>query len=176
MIVTRTFGQTDRGETVRLFRITNPDGSYVEVSDYGATLVSVVVPDRKGRLHDVILGFSDCKGYCADTCYIGSTIGRFAGRIGKARFTLGDTIYELEKNDGENTNHGGFSGFHRKIWKTEQTETGIRFTLESPHGEGGYPGNLTVRVTYSFSSDHILAIHFEGSTDRPTCLNLTNHA
>lgn len=175
-ITENIFGYDLQGQPVRLFRIVLPGGIRTEICELGATLVSVVVPDRNGVLQDVVLGYADTAGYVADTCYIGATVGRFAGRIGHAQFTLGEKTYRLEKNDGENTNHGGFAGFHRKTWKSEILSDGIRFTLDSPDGEGGYPGKLEIAVTYTFPASDTLRIRFEGRTDRAAYLNLTNHS
>ena len=107
---------------------------------------------------------------------MGATVGRFANRIHQASFSIKDTTYQLEKNDGENTNHGGASGFHKKIWQWEQIDSGIRFILHSPDMEGGYPGNVHVKIEYQFTETNELTISYYGITDRPTYLNLTNHA
>lgn len=175
-ITKRHFGYLAWGERIFIYRIQLTNGAYVEVSDYGATLVSVVVPDNAGRMADVVLGYDSATGYESDFCYMGATVGRFANRIGGAQFSIGDRVYTLEKNDGENTNHGGYAGLHRRVWNAEVLETGIRFSLSDADGEGGYPGNVEVAVTYTFAEDQCLTIRFEGTTDRPTYLNLTNHA
>ncbi|MCU6769708.1 galactose mutarotase [Barnesiella propionica] len=175
-ITKRVFGYAASGEPVFLFRLVLDNGAYAEICNYGATLVSVVVPGKKGRFNDVVLGYTSLDGYISDTCYLGATVGRFANRIGDAQFHLNGKLYQLEQNDGENTNHGGFSGFHKKIWDYEIKDSGLVLTLESPDGEGGYPGNIRVEVSYTFTENMCLLIHYKGRTDRDTYLNLTNHA
>lgn len=176
LIEQRTFGYMPDGHEVILVRLTNQSGAYIELTNYGATWVSAVVSDSKGQLDDVILGYSSLEGYISDTCYIGSTIGRFANRIGSAQFSIDERVYTLEANDGLNSNHGGFSGFNKKLWNFSLFESGVCFSLFSPDGEGGYPGNLSVEVCYQFSEDNQVMINYKGGSDMPTYLNLTNHA
>src|SRR5690606_37993458 len=139
-----------------LFRIENETGAYAEFSNYGATITSIFVPDRNGKLENVVLGFDVLKGYLQDTCYIGATIGRFANRISSASFCLDNEVYQLEKNDGENANHGGYAGFHSKIFDFEVENDEIIFSLLSKDGEGGYPGNIQFKVEYRFTNDNEL--------------------
>jgi aldose 1-epimerase len=164
------------GKDVYLFRITNAQGSYIELTNYGATLVSVVVPDIHGIKANVILGFPSLEGYLRDQCYIGSTVGRFANRIGGAQFTLNGKVYMLDQNDNENTNHGGYQGFHAQVFDYSLSEGGITFTLSSAHNEGGFPGNVQLNVSYTWSDDQLLQISYEATTDQSTVLNFTNHA
>lgn len=173
-ITARLWGKHHERE-VYLFRIANTDGTFVELTNYGASIVSIHVPDRKGELGNVVLGFPSLEGYLKDRCYIGATIGRFANRIKGAEFTLDGKRYVLEDNDHGNSNHGGSSGFHAKVFDFEVGEDQLIFHLHSPEGEGGYPGNLQMRVSYSWNDEHELYIHYTANTDRKTIANFTNH-
>ncbi|MDD4991221.1 MAG: galactose mutarotase [Paludibacter sp.] len=172
----KQFGFTNSGVEVHLFRLVDESGAYIELTNYGATWVSAVIPDRNGNLSDVILGYDSLAGYLADTAYLGSTVGRFANRIGNARFTLNRRTYKLDRNDGNNTNHSGFSGFNKKVFDYQIENNKVVFSLFSPDGEGGFPGNLRLNVTYSFSEDLTVTIHYSAESDQDTYLNLTNHA
>ncbi|MCF0069347.1 galactose mutarotase [Dyadobacter sp. CY261] len=159
-----------------LFRLTNSSGAFVELTNYGATIVSIHVHDRNGRLGNVILGYDNLQGYMADTNYMGATIGRFANRIAGAAFELEGSFYQLEANDGVNTNHGGHSGFHGKVFSHEIDENSIIFRYISPDGEGGFPGTLQLTVTYQWTEGNALLIRYHATTDQPTIANFTNHA
>ena len=161
------------GTPVHGFRLTNSTGACVELTNWGARWLSAMVPDRNGRMENVLVSPTDLLN---DGFYMGAIVGRFANRIGGAHFHIDGVEHKLEKNDGENTNHGGFSGFDRKLWDWELLENGVRFALESPGGEGGYPGNVRVAVEYRWSETNELSVFYYGSTDEPTYLNLTNHA
>jgi aldose 1-epimerase len=174
--ITKTPWGTHQGETVFLFRLTNAHGAYVEVTSYGATLVSVVVPDRVGKKEHVVLGFPSLEGYLQDRCYMGSTVGRYANRIAQARFTLDGKEYTLDANDGVNTNHGGRAGFHARVFSYAQRNNGVLFSYTSPAGDGGYPGTLTLRVEYRWNEEHALTITYTAVTDQKTVANFTNHA
>jgi len=176
MITQSLFGKTQQGEEVYLFRLQQANGQFIEVSNYGASWISCVVPDKNGILGDVLLGYSTLEGYLSDTCYMGATIGRFANRIAGAAFLLNGKIYYLDKNDGNNSNHGGFSGFNAKVWDYRIDNEQVVFSLYSPDGEGGYPGNIKVEVRYQFSESGDIIITYTATTDQPTILNLTNHA
>jgi aldose 1-epimerase len=123
-----------------------------------------------------VLGYNTLAGYVADNRYIGATIGRFANRIGGAKFSIDGTEYKLDANEGKNSNHGGNEGFNSCIFDHEITSQGVSFTLKSKDGEGGYPGNLDVRVNYSWTDDNELQITFNATTDKKTVANFTNHA
>ena len=163
-------------ETIYLFRLTNKSGAYIELTNWGATWVSAYMHGNDGNLSNVLLGYNSAEEYIGDTCYLGATVGRFANRIHQASIVVAGKTYPLEKNDGNNTNHGGYTGFNKKVWKWEQVTDGIRFRLQSPDGEGGYPGNVEVEVTYLFSETNEVTILYRGATDQTTYLNLTNHA
>lgn len=170
------WGITPSAETIHLFRLTNASGASIELTNLGATWVSAYMPNSYGILENILLGYDNAEDYIKDPFYMGATIGRFANRIHRASFCIEGTTYLLEKNDGDNTNHGGTSGFNKKIWQWEEIESGIRFILHSPHLEGGYPGNVRTEVEYRFSETNELTINYYAVTDRPTYINLTNHA
>ncbi|HET9571551.1 MAG TPA: aldose epimerase family protein [Bacteroidales bacterium] len=170
------FGTTPTGVEVFLFRIHCQSGASFELTNYGATWVSAIVPDRVGSLEDVLLGYPNLEGYLADTAYVGRTIGRYANRIGNAGFYCQGQWYSLDKNDGMNTNHGGFSGLHQRVFQWDISSEGVTFSLFSPDGEGGYPGNLHVEISYQFSEDQEVSIHYKAVSDKDTFVNLTNHA
>lgn len=163
-------------QEVFLFKLENSTGSVVEVTNYGATLVSVNVPDKDGLLGNVIIGFPTLAGYLDDTCYIGSTIGRYANRVGNAQFSLDGITYQLEANDGINANHSASSGFNSKVFGFEINDDELVLVLHSNDGEGGYPGNLNLRVTYTWSDTNELSIHYKAVSDKDTFANFTNHA
>jgi aldose 1-epimerase len=164
------------GADVFLFKIENENGAYVELTNYGAGIVSVVVPDRAQHFENVVVGFPGLAGYLNDTCYIGSTIGRYANRISNARFKLDSKIYYLDTNDGKNSNHAGKSGFNYRVFNAETLDNGVVMTLTSPDGDGGYPGKLELMVIYTWSDDNELLINYKATTDKVTIANFTNHA
>jgi len=167
---------THSGKDVFLFKLENASGAFVEITNYGATVVSIVVPDRNGKLENTVIGFPSLEGYVNDRCYIGSTIGRYANRIGGAAFTLDGVAYTLEKNDNQNNNHGGPSGFHAKVLDFRVDGNSLSLSLASADGEGGFPGLVDFLVTYSWNDDHELGIRFSAVSDKKTVLNFTNHA
>lgn len=164
------------GREVCLFKIINGNDEFIEVSNYGATLVSVYVRDKEDSVENVVLGFSVLQGYINDQSYMGSTVGRFANRIGKATFNLDGKKIELEQNDGPNNNHSGSSGFHKKVFDYEIQGDRLIFSLFSADGEGGFPGDLKVQVHYRWNEDTELKIDYYGQTDQNTLFNLTNHS
>jgi len=159
-----------------IFRITLESGVLFELTNFGATWISAVVPDKYGNLSNVVLGYNDVSGYIADTAYMGATIGRFANRVGNACFELNGKTYKLECNDGKNTNHGGFSGFSKKVFDFQMEDNKVTFSLFSIDGEGGFPGNLKFSVTYSFNIINELLIDYNVVSNKTTILNPTNHA
>lgn len=170
---------TSEGE-IRVFSLVNGDGSSVELSNVGAGITAINVPDRNGVLGDIVLGYADYITYLSDDACAGKTPGRFANRIAGARFALDGREYVLDANDGLNSNHGGFFGFQNRIWNVERAEAGgesatVSFSLLDPDGSGGYPGNLRVHVSYSWNERSDLLIEFVAETDAPTVVNLTNH-
>lgn len=172
------------GREVTLYSLCNDRGTTATVSTYGGTLVSVTTPDRNGHISDVVCGYrpEDFDNYTEADGYLGALVGRFANRIGKGKFTLDGTTYDqLYINDNDNHLHGGKVGFSGKIWTVESTaeeENRISLTLGyvSEDGEEGYPGTLSVKVTYALNNDGALSLHYVATTDKATPVNLTNHA
>jgi aldose 1-epimerase len=165
---------------VHAFTLRNPHGVEVVLISYGAIIVSVRVPDRRGRLDDVVLGHESLDGYRERSRYFGALVGRYANRIANGRFTLDGRTYQLATNNGPNHLHGGLRGFDKVVWSGEPFErggdAGVRFARVSPDGEEGYPGALDVRVAYTLTAGNALEIEYEATTDRATPLNLTNHS
>ncbi len=178
-VVLSVFGETG-GAAIHVYILENAHGLSVRLLDYGATIQSILVPDRNGQVADVLLGYSALERYVEDRSYFGSTVGRYAGRIGNGQFALDGMVYALPTNDGGHTLHGGLNGFNQKRWDTAIETTGsfptARMTYSSPNGEEGFPGNLTVTVCFTLTDNNELIIDYEAVADRPTVLNLTNHA
>jgi aldose 1-epimerase len=172
------FGQLGDGRRVARFTLDTASGLCAQIVSYGGTLVSLAVPDRAGRLADVVLGFDDLAGYAGGRGYLGALIGRYANRIAGARFALDGAPHRLAANEGGNQLHGGRAGFDKAVWRAAARATPDGPTLEldylSPDGEEGYPGNLSVRATYTLEAD-ALRIDYTATTDRDTVVNLTNH-
>jgi aldose 1-epimerase len=161
---------------IAVFRLQNSNGSYVEISNYGATLLAWPVTAQSGQLENIILSYSKIEDYIAGSFYLGSTIGRYANRIHRAQFILNGKTYHLDKNDGNNSNHGGFNGFHSRIFDFDVQNGRLVFKYESPDGESGFPGNLCITVTYSFSEECELNIEYKAISDQTTHFNPANHA
>lgn len=171
------FGRTKDGQQVTAYLLKNKNGMEAKVLDYGATLVSLMVPDREGVVRDVVLGYDEVSGYETGTCYFGATVGRVANRIGKAQFQLNGTVYQLTKNDNGNSLHGGRDYMNQRMWETEKvSEQEITFLLHSPDGDQGYPGAVDIRVTYTVTDADELKIHYHAVPEADTLLNLTNHS
>ncbi len=176
----QSLGKTPEGIEEALFSCRNAQGCELGLTTYGARLVSLTVPDRDGKLANVALGFDTLEPYLAHKAYFGCTTGRFANRIAQASFELDGQQYKLAANNGQVSLHGGLVGFDRRHWNAKPIEgsggVGVEFTYRSPDGEEGYPGNLDVKVTYLWSDANELSIDYTATTDKPTILNLTNHA
>ena len=170
------FGQTKSGENVSLFCLTNSHGNVIKLTNYGAILVSVEVPDTDGKRANVNLGYTSLSGYLERHPYFGSTVGRFCNRIANGRFKIDGQSYELAVNNGPNHLHGGLVGFDQYVWAAEQVDQGLKFSMVSPHGDEGYPGALSVEALYRWNDQNELSYSFKATTDAPTVLNLTNHA
>jgi aldose 1-epimerase len=165
------------GKPVALYSIGNSKGMRVQITNYGGKIVSILVPDRKGNLGDVVLGYETIDGYVKGAASMGATVGRVAGRISGGRFILDGVAYTLAKNAGPNHIHGGQKGYRFVVWTAEPVDgRTLRFSYFSPDGEEGYPGNLHVRVEFSVTEDQALRIEYSARTDKPTVVNLTNHA
>ena len=177
MNVTReSYGTLADGTAVDLYTLTNAAGLRARLTNYGAILVSLEVPDRDGKPADITLGYDTLDGWVKDTSYFGATIGRYGNRIAGGRFTLGDTEVTLATNNGENHLHGGIIGFDKVVWDAEVVgRNAVRFTYLAKDGEEGYPGNLSIAVTYTLTDANELQIDYLATTDKPTPVNLTNH-
>lgn len=173
----KSFGCLASGEEAYLYTI-SCGGLTATVTDFGAHLVSLLVPDSEGNLADVVLGFDDAEGYrTGNGGYLGATVGRNANRVADATFLLEDTRIRLHTNEGRNSLHSGPYGFHLRFWKVEcHTENTITLRLDSPKGDQGFPGNAVIRVTYSLEADHALHIVYDAVADRDTVFNMTNHS
>jgi aldose 1-epimerase len=173
------FGKTQDGTPVDVYTLTNAGGSVAKIMTYGATLIQLRVPDREGKLADVVLGFDNLDGYLAGHPFFGSTVGRYANRIAKGKFTLDGKEYTLAVNNGPNHLHGGTKGFDKAVWKAEVVGSGegpsVRFSHVSPDGDEGYPGTLNVTVVYTLTDRNELRIDYTATTDKATQINLTNH-
>jgi len=174
-----TFGKTADGKPVDLYTLTNSNGLEVRAMTYGGIIVSIRVPDRKGKLADVVLGHDNFDGYLVNPPYFGAIVGRYANRIANGTFTLDGVKYTLPKNDGQNTLHGGLIGFNKVIWEAKEFKNakgvGVAFNYLSKDGEEGFPGNLKVKVSYTLTNGNQLIIDYEATTDKATPLNLTQH-
>jgi aldose 1-epimerase len=175
-VTIRPFGQCAEGP-VNLHTLTNANGLSVSIMDYGATVVSVVTPDRQGNLEDIALGFDNPAAYAAAKLNFG-TMGRYINRIANGQITLDGHVFPLTKNNGPNTMHGGKLGFNRRLWKAEVVSAdppSLRLSRLSPDGEEGFPGNLQVSVTFTLTNDNHWRVHYDATTDKPTVVNLSNH-
>ena len=169
------WGKTPEGKEIYKYRLTNASGAYVELSSVGAGIVSVVVPDKDGKMENVVLGYDDPMSYFADGPCAGKTPGRFANRIAKGRFTLDGKEYELPINNGPNHLHGGPKGFQNQVWESRLNGEAVEFLYDAEDGEAGYPGNLKAVVRYEWDEDNSLRITYTAESDAPTVVNLTNH-
>lgn len=169
---TRNFGNAT------LYTFENKNGMIMEVTDFGATLYSLIVPDKDGNPVDVNLGYDDPQGYMGPSgTGFGATIGRNGNRIAKAQFTLNGKVYELDKNNSGNNLHSGLDYYHYRMWNVKgTTENSITFSLHSPDGDQGYPGTLDIDVTYTLTDDNELRIDYDGIVDADTIVNMTNHS
>lgn len=174
-----TFGKMTDGQTINLYTLTNEKGMQVAITNYGGRIVKLLIPDRNGKMGDVVLGFDNAEGYLGNNPFFGALIGRYANRIGNARFTLDGVQYQLEQNDGKNSLHGGSEGFDKKLWMAKQipgSEPALELTYYSKDGEEGYPGNLSATVVYTLTRKDELKIDYSATTDKDTVVNLTNHS
>ncbi|MEM9142364.1 MAG: aldose epimerase family protein [Bacteroidota bacterium] len=174
------FGETEKGESVMLYKLKNAHGMAVDIMTYGGTIISLKVPDRDGNIQNVVLGYDSLAPYLRPNPYFGSLIGRYGNRIAKGRFSLDGKEYELAKNNGENHLHGGIKGFDKVVWQASE-EKGPGFAklilaYTSADMEEGYPGNLDVVVTYTLTDSNELEVLYEAVTDKKTIVNLTQHA
>jgi len=172
------FGTTKEGKKITLYTLTNSHHMEVRAMNYGAIIVSLRVPDRKGQVADIVLGHDTLEGYFDNSPHLGGLVGRYANRIANGSFTLDGVKYSLPKNNGPNTLHGGIKGFDQAVWQGAplKGKTGVAFSYLSKDGEEGFPGNLKVKVTYALTEANELLIDYEATTDKPTVLNLSQHS
>ena len=173
------FGSLRDGSSIEMFTLRNAQGATAKVITYGATLTELWVPDRAGKLGDVVLGFDDLQGYVEKHPWFGATVGRVANRIARGKFALDGKEYWLEINDPPNNLHSGPRGLSRVVWRAEPLSkgyvAGVRLTYLTPEGDGGFPGNLSVEVIYRLTDENELQIEYTASTDKATPVNMTNH-
>jgi len=176
----QSFGKTTDETPVDLYILTNRTGAEAAITNYGGIVVWLKVPDRKGKLGDVVLGYDSLDGYINDKAYLGALIGRYGNRIGHGKFTLDGLTYTLPQNNGENTLHGGIKGFNKQVWQAEEmpNPNGVALRLHylSKDGEEGFPGNLSVQVLYAWTNQDELKIEYSATSDKTTVLNLTQHS
>lgn len=180
MIDKQKFGVTEKGESVDLYTLRNKAGASTTITNYGGIVVTLLMPDRSGRMGDVVLGYETLDGYLRKNPYFGCIIGRYGNRIANARFTLAGVEYILAANDGVNHLHGGITGFDKVVWHGETMVTpdgpSLRLQYTSRDGEEGYPGTLKVTATYTLTDLNALRLSFIVTTDRDTVCNLTHHS
>ncbi|MFT3982629.1 MAG: aldose epimerase family protein [Lachnospiraceae bacterium] len=175
-VSTTYFGKTKDGEDILLYTIKNERGMEASVTNFGAVLVTLLVPDKAGTVKDLVLGFDKGEDYLTNPCFFGATIGRSANRIAGAKFMIDGVTYRLKVNDNENNLHSDSDlGYHKRLWNAEPTGNGVKFSYLSPDGEMGFPGNLKISVTYTLTDDNALELFYEGISDKKTLINLTNH-
>jgi aldose 1-epimerase len=169
-----SFGQMPDGRAVNIYTL-NDGELEARITNYGARLVTVIAPDRKGQKADVVLGFDNLDGYLKDTSSFGAVVGRYAGRIANGSFKLDGHEYHLPKNDGNNTLHGGPENFGKQLWEAKEIPNGVELTYVSKDGEAGFPGTLTTTIRYTLTRRD-LKMEYTATTDKDTVLNITNHA
>jgi aldose 1-epimerase len=179
-MTTSVFGKLPDGRDVHRYTLTNRAGVTAQIIDYGATITSLRVPDRSGKMDDVVLGYDSLQAYIDGTAYFGAVVGRYGNRIGRGRFQLDGKTHQLTINDGENHLHGGKIGFNKVLWNAkilnDSEEPSLELQYVSRDGEEGYPGTVTLKVTYVLTGKNELRIEYEGTTDKPTILNPTQHS
>ena len=177
MVRTEQFGQTVFGQDIKLYTIENAKGAKAAITNVGACLVKLVMPDDKGNFEDVVLGFDFGEAYLVNGSFFGAVIGRSANRIANAKFEIDGTTYNLAVNDNANNLHSHFhQGFHKQLWEAEVLDNAVKFSYKEPDGQNGFPGNLDISVTYTLTDDNAIEIHYEGVCDKKTLINATNHS
>ena len=176
----RTFGTLPDGREATIYQIESPTGMIMEVTNYGGIITRLTAPNRDGVFEDIVLGYDNLDAYLEETPYFGAIIGRYGNRIADGEFELDGETYSLAKNNGENHLHGGIQGFDKVLWEAEpfsvENEHGLILRYESPDGEEGYPGNLSVTVTYTLTADNRVIFSYQATTDKATPVNLTQHS
>ncbi|SCY13940.1 aldose 1-epimerase [Lachnospiraceae bacterium XBB2008] len=175
-ITRSSFGKLKDGTEASLYTL-EAAGLKIGITDFGANIVSIFAPDASGNTADLLLGYDSVSGYEVSPSFFGATIGPNANRINNATFTIGDKKYDLAVNDGPNNLHSDFNlGFHKRLWKAEEKDGELKLSLAMKDGEMGFPGNMDVSVTFSITDDAGLKLHYHVTTDRPSLINMTNHA
>jgi len=169
------FSDTLNGKAVQLYTLKNKQGMSVEFSNYGATVLSINVPDRDGKVENVVLGYDNIGGYYAGKSYFGSIVGRFANRIANGKFTIDGVEYTAPLNNGKNTLHGGVNSIDKQVWNAKQNDSSIAFSIIIPDGENGYPGEVNLTVTYTLNENNEIVIDYNATTTKTTILNVSNH-
>jgi aldose 1-epimerase len=176
----KSFGKTPEGQPVDLYVLTAKGGAEAAITNYGGAVVSLKVPDRNGKLADVVLGYDNADGYVNDKSFFGALVGRYGNRIGHAQFALDGKTYTLAKNNGENSLHGGIKGFNKAVWTAKiipaKDGQSLELSYLSKDGEEGFPGNLKVSVIYTLTDSNALRITYSATSDKKTVVNLTNHS
>ena len=176
----KPFGKTRDGTPVEQYQLRNSHGMQATIITYGGVLQALEVPDKNGKVEDVVLGFDDVQGYEGGTAFFGATIGRFGNRLAGGAFELDGKRFQVPLNDGPNALHGGAEGFDKKVWEAkavkDKDSVGVTLTYLSKDGEMGFPGNLKTEVTYRLTDNNELHIDYKATTDKPTVVNLTNHS
>ena len=179
-ITKQSFGKNTDGTEIFLYEITNTSGAMMKVTDFGAILVSLMVPDENHKLRDVVLGYDTVEGYYVNPPHFGSPIGRNGNRIGNASFTIDGVTYQLEKNDnGKNNLHSGPNFYRTRVWDVAEIDAeknSITFSIKSPHLDQGFPGNFTAFVSYTLTEKNELVLDYKGTADKDTIVNMTNHS
>ena len=179
MIEISDFGMFENKD-VKIFTITNSNGLIAKLTNLGAVLVSLFVPDNNGKLNDVVLGFDSLEKYLTnDVCYFGSTIGRNSNRVKNSTFNLNGITYNLDKNERDKNNlHSGFNCYNKRLWNysTCENNNSVSFNIISPDGDQGFPGDFNIKVTYTLTDDNELKIEYNGKCNKDTIANMTNHS
>lgn len=173
------YGKTPEGKDFDIFTLSNKEMT-VKISNFGGVIISIITPDKNGKLEDIVLGYDKLEGYLKNEPYLGAIVGRHANRIEGASFEINGEIYNLSKNEGKNHHHGGFKGFHKAIWDVEiiskEDEEYLELSYLSKDGEEGFPGNLSVKVIYKLTKENALEIQYFAVSDKATVVNLTSHS
>lgn len=172
----KNFKEVVNGKSVDLFTLKNKNGIVVQLTNYGARIVSIYTPDKAGQFADITYGYNSIEEYKNDNMYLGCTVGRYANRISMGKFSIDGSVYSLSQNDGNNSLHGGPNGFQTCVWDAVQDHNKVKFIYVSPHMQEGYPGEMMISLVYELTDDNELILNYTASTDRPTVINLTNHA
>lgn len=175
-VKTREFGKTNDGKSITLYSLQNSNGVVAEVIDFGANIVNIYVPDKNGKVEDVVLGYDNAQGYFENGCFFGATIGPSANRIADAKFEIEGVTYQLPVNDGANNLHSDANlGYHKRMWDAVVNNDGVTFSLEDQDGCMGFPGNKKVKVAFVLTEENELKITYDVASDKNTLINMTNH-